>query len=119
MERSAIRGVQSGAISLRRCTIHRSFPRKREGGFTFEVQHFGKGLSRGPEVKALARGIVVSGDERVELSGREGCESAFARQEAAHSTDSVLDPALLPGSMRVTEIGQHSEPMQPLMASEL
>src|SRR4051812_12629281 len=45
---------------------NQSSPRKRGGGFTLEVQHLSKGLSRGAEVKAFARGVVVGGDEIAE-----------------------------------------------------
>src|ERR1044072_9245418 len=97
----------------------RSSPRKRGGGFTFEVQHFGEGFSRGPEVKALAWGGVVGADERVEASNRERSEVGLARQEAAHAADGVLDTALLPRRVGITEVGFDGEPMQRLVAGEL
>src|SRR4051812_11152606 len=40
--------------------------RKQGGGFTLEVQHLGKGLGRGSEVKAFARSVVVGGDKVAE-----------------------------------------------------
>src|SRR5215831_1864609 len=97
----------------------RSFPRKREGGFTLEVQHFGEGLGRSPEVKTLAGCVVVGADELVEALACELAEIGLSRKEAAHSTDGVLDAALLPGRMGVAEEGLHVEPMQRAMACEL
>lgn len=43
-----------------------SFPRRREGGFTFEVQHFkliAKHLCRALEFQALARCVVIGGHQ--------------------------------------------------------
>src|SRR5262245_13378303 len=96
-----------------------SSPRKRGGGFTFEVQHFGEGLCRGPEVKAFSRGVVVSADECIEAAVWECGEIGLARNEAAHATDGVLDATLLPGRIGVAEEGPNGEPMELLMTGEL
>ena len=97
----------------------RSFPRRRDGEFTFEVQHFGEGLCGGPEVKALAGGIVVGADEIVEALVWERCEVGFARDEATHAADRILDTALLPGGVGVAEEGLEGQPVQGTVAREL
>jgi len=56
-----------------------------------------KDLGRGPEVKALARGVVVGGEGLAEAAGRDFFEVCVARGEAAHAADGVLDAAFLPG----------------------
>jgi hypothetical protein len=65
----------------------------------------GKGLGWGPEVKAFARGVVVGGDEPAEVLIWEGCQIGLAGQEASHPADGVLDAALLPGGVRIAEVG--------------
>jgi hypothetical protein len=53
--------------------------RKSGGGFTFEVQQlFAEDFSRGVEVKTLSGGIVVDGDEGVEMMVGDGCAIGFA-----------------------------------------
>jgi len=79
------------------------------GGFTLEVQRLSKGLRRGPVVKAFARRVVVDGHELSETACRERCEVGFAGHEAAHSSDRVLDAALLPGRVWVAEEGVDRE----------
>ena len=51
-----------------------SFPRKREGGFTFEVQrHSRKYLSRGFEAKAFSWSVVMAiGDGLQGVAGKAG-----------------------------------------------
>jgi hypothetical protein len=83
------------------------------------VQHLCKGLGRGPEVKALAWGVVVDGHEPAEAAGRDRCEIGFAGHEAAHSSDRVLDTALLPGRVGITEEGLDRQAVQPVMTREL
>jgi hypothetical protein len=83
------------------------------------VQHFGKGLSRGAEVKAFAWGVVVGGDEAAETAGRERGEVGFAGDEAAHSSDGVFDAALLPRRVWVAEEGFDRQTAQREVASEL
>jgi hypothetical protein len=83
------------------------------------VQHFGEGLGRGPEVKAFSRRIVVGADQGVEAPVWKRGEVGLAREEAAHSTDGVLDAALLPGGIGITEERLDGKPMELLMAREL
>src|SRR5689334_12881799 len=90
--------------------------RRPGGGFTLEVQHLGKGLGWGPEVKAFARGVVVGGDELAEAGGREGSEIGLARDEAAHPVDRVLDTAFLPGRIGIAEEGLDRKTVQFQMA---
>src|SRR5262245_6847774 len=96
-----------------------SSPRRRGGGFTFEVQHFGEGLGRGPEVKAFSWSVVVGANEGVEAPVWKRGEVGLARNEAAHSTDGVLDAALLPGGIGIAEERVDGETMELLMAREL
>ncbi|MHC2332441.1 hypothetical protein ACVIW0_001730 [Bradyrhizobium sp. USDA 4454] len=94
--------------------------RRPGGGFTLEMQHLSsKGLRWGPEVKAFARGVVVCGDELAEASGWELVEIGFARDEAAHATDGVLDATFLPGGVRIAEEGLHQEALQGKVRCEL
>src|SRR4029078_11809567 len=97
----------------------RSWPRKRGGGFTFEVQHLGEGLGRGLPVKAFSRGVVVSGDQLLEADIWQRREIGLARNEAPHPPDRILDAALLPGRVRVAEEGIDRKTVQPPMAGEL
>ena len=83
------------------------------------MQHLCEGLSRGAEVKAFPRSVVVSGNEAAESSGREGGEVGFARHEAAHPADGVLDAAFLPGRVGVAKEGFDREAVQGSMAGEL
>src|SRR5213079_1914883 len=97
----------------------RSFPRTREAGFTLEVQHFGEGFSRGPEVKTLSRRIVVGPDQGIESFGRQLGEVDLARQEAAHAPDGILDAAFLPRGIGIAEECLDRQAMQLVMMSEL
>jgi hypothetical protein len=83
------------------------------------VQHLSKGLGRGAEVKALAGRVVVGADGLTEATCRKGREIGFAWDEAPHPTDGVLDAALLPGRMGITEVSLHREAVQGQMAGEL
>jgi hypothetical protein len=83
------------------------------------VQHLGKGLGRGPEVKTLARGVIVDGDELAEPRGWEGRKVGLAGDEAAHSADRILDATLLPGRVGITEESLDRQIMQDEMAGEL
>ena len=93
--------------------------RMQGGGFTLEVQHLGKDLYGGAEVKALSRGVVVSGYELAETTVWEDCQIGFAGKEAAHSADGILDAAFLPGRVGIAEEGLNREIMQHQMACEL
>jgi hypothetical protein len=93
---------------------------RRQGGeFTFEVQHFGEGLCGCPEVKAFAWRAVVGGDERAKALVRQGGEIGLAWQEASHAADGVLDAALLPGRVAITEEGCDRQAMQGGMPGKL
>jgi hypothetical protein len=83
------------------------------------VQHLGESLSRGPEVKAFARSVIVSGDQRQKTSVLQGCKVGLARQESTHPSDGILDAALLPGRIGITEEGLDRQVMQSTMACEL
>ncbi|MHC2338437.1 hypothetical protein ACVIW0_007726 [Bradyrhizobium sp. USDA 4454] len=71
------------------------------------------------EVKAFARGVVVGVDGLAEAARREGREIGFARNEAAHPTDRILDAALLPGRVRIAEEGLDREAVQLQVTGEL
>jgi len=79
----------------------------------------GKGLRGGPVVKAFARRIVVDGHVLAETTGREHCEIGFAGHEAAHPSDGILDAALLPGRVGITEEGVDRQAVKPMVACEL
>jgi hypothetical protein len=78
-----------------------------------------KGLGRGSEVKALARGVVVGGDEASKAAVWQGCQIGLAGEEAAHAADGILDAALLPGRIGITEEGLDLEFVQRQVTSEL
>ena len=76
------------------------------GGVTFEVQHlFGEDFSRGLEVKAFTRSVIIDGCVEVEILVGELADSDFGWQSVAQSTDGIFDPAFLPRRMGVTEVG--------------
>src|SRR5690606_39813808 len=58
-----------------------SFPRRREGGFTFEVQQFGKDLGRGLPAEALPGRVIVESGELLQLPRRDGAQVGLARQQ--------------------------------------
>ena len=61
-----------------------SFPRRREGGFTFEVQQLVlECLKRCMEVEAFSGGIGVSLSEGLDSFGRDIVEVGFAWEEAS------------------------------------
>ncbi len=117
--------MSAATASPRRCeakavTINTSSRRKPGGGFTLEVQQLtGKGLRRGSVVKAFARGVVVGSDAFSEPGGGQGRQVGLAGDEATHSSDGVLDAALLPGCVRIAEEGLDRETMQRQMTGEL
>jgi hypothetical protein len=96
-----------------------SSPRKRGGGFTFEVQQFVEHLCRCFEVKAFPWGVVVGTQEGVEAAIREGREVGLARDEAAHTTDGIFDATLLPGRVRIAKEGLDGEAVKQAMTGEL
>src|SRR4029077_16396738 len=53
--------------------------RKQGGGFTLEVQQLSKGLGGRAEVKAFARGVVVSGNETGKATGWGGGGGGVSR----------------------------------------
>ena len=89
------------------CVKHRwttmlfpSFPRRREGGFTFEVQQVtGEDLGRGIEVKTLSWSVIIRANHTEQAVIGECSEVGFSRQASTHATDGVLDAALLPRGM--------------------
>src|SRR3990170_7495386 len=98
---------------MRYSLLFPSSPRKRGGGFTFEVQQLAEeDLSWGLEVQALSGGIVIGSDELVEVLCRDGGEVGFARQGPAHSADGVFDAAFLPGCVRIAEEGFEGEAVE-------
>src|ERR1700761_1944423 len=96
-----------------------SSPRTRGGGFTLEVQHLGKGLSWGSEVKAFTRSVVVGGHEVAESAARERRKVGLAGHEAAHSPDCILDAAFLPRRIRIAKEGVDRQAAQREVAGEL
>ena len=65
-------------------SVFPSFPRRREGGFTFEVQQLDlECLMRGVEVEAFSGGIVVGVGEGLDACGRDIVEVGFAWEEAS------------------------------------
>src|SRR5579883_2346996 len=99
------------------CTMPSTW--RSTGGFTLEVQHVGKDLGGGSEVKAFARRIVVGGDHATEASGWEAIQVGLAGHEAPHPADGVFDAALLPGGVRIAEEGLDGEAVQGQMTGEL
>ncbi len=83
------------------------------------MQHLGEGLCRGPEVKAFAGCIVVGGNEAAEAAARQGSKIGFARDEAPHAADRILDAAFLPRRVRIAEEGLDREAVQGQVTSEL
>ncbi|MFL6824100.1 MAG: hypothetical protein ACJ8FA_16190, partial [Xanthobacteraceae bacterium] len=68
-----------------------SSPRKRGGGFTFELQQFLEHLRGGCEVKALSRGVVVCAKKGLEPWLAQRGEIGPTRDEAAHTTNGIFD----------------------------
>ena len=97
-----------------------SFPRKRECGFTFEVQHLvPESLSGSIVAEGFTRGIVVSLHQLSKPIVRHGDEVGLARQSAAQATDGVLDATLLPRRVGIAEEGLETEGMELVMLGEL
>lgn len=82
-------------------------------------QLLAKDLGWGSVVKALSGGVVVEGDEGIEVLLGQGCEICLSGQETAHSADGVLDGALLPWAMGIAKEGFEIEGAQPEMVGEL
>src|SRR5213594_1837146 len=85
-----------------------SFPRKRSGGFPFEVQQVtAENLCRGLVVKTLSGSVIIGTDQGEQaLIGQCG-QISFPRQSSTHASDGVFNAALLPRCMRVAEKGAH------------
>src|SRR3954454_1906887 len=66
-------------------------------------------LARGLVAEAAARGVVEPVGEAAQVGSRERLGRALAWQEAADPAVQVLDAALLPGGVRVAEVGLHRE----------
>ena len=97
-----------------------SFPRRREGEFTFQVQHLVvEDLGGGPVAEALAGRIVVQLQGRRKRCLREGGEVGGAGQRAPQAADGVLHASLLPGGMGIAEEGLNAQGMEAVVAGEL
>ena len=97
-----------------------SFQRKLEGGFTFEVQHFIPEYLGGSAVaEALTRGIIIRPHELIKPLVGHRRQVCLTRQGSAHPPDGVLDAALLPRRVGVTEEGLDAERVEPVMPGEL
>ena len=82
--------------------------RKPVGGFTFEVQQIpDEYLSRGIVVKTLSWSVIIGTEQGQQARIRERGQICLSRQAPTHATDAVLDAALLPGRMSITEKGPH------------
>src|SRR5262245_11661882 len=85
-----------------------SFPWKREGGFTFQVQQVtDKNLCRSFVLKTLSGSVIIRANERHQASIRECGQISFPRQASTHSADGIFNAAFLPRRMRVAEKGPH------------
>ena len=99
--------------------ISSSFPRKREGGFTFEVQHMvPEYLGGGLIVQALTWGIVVSLEQGGEMVIGQASQVSLSRKGSAQTADGILDSAFLPGRMGIAEESLDSQGMEVIVASE-
>ena len=97
-----------------------SFPRRREGGFTLEVQPSLPEHFRGrPVIQALAGRIIVQLHHLRKPTRRDGNQVGIAGQPTAPAPDSVLHPAFLPGRMGFTEERLDAEGVELVMAGEL
>src|SRR5579872_7045015 len=107
-------------MTLDGTTYSMSSRRRPGGGFTLEVQHLSsKDLRRGPEVKALARRVVVGGDGFAKAAGWELFEVSVPRNEATHASDGVLNSAFLPGGVGIAEKRLDQEALQGKVRGEL
>src|SRR5689334_25227227 len=66
-------------------------------------------LARGAVAEAAARRVVEPVGEPAEAGAGERLGRALARQEAARPAVQVLDASLLPGGVRVAEVGLHRQ----------
>ena len=95
-------------VSGPRSTGGLPYRRKPAGGFTFEVQQIpDEYLSRGIVVKTLSWSVIIRANQREQAKIRERGQIGLSRQATAHPTDGVLDAALLPGRVSITEKGPH------------
>ena len=97
-----------------------SFPRRREGGFTFEVQHltpeyFGWALV----AEALARRIVIPLQQPRKPVVRHLSQLRLPGQYATQPTDPILHAPLLPRRVRVAEERFDPQGMQFIVPHEL
>ena len=104
--------MQRLAGPIKTTALLTSSPRKRGGGFTFEVQQVtGEYLGRGFEAKALSWRVVAAQGDVVDLLWGALAEVCFAREEATKASVGVFDAALLPWAMGVAEVGIDAEGM--------
>ena len=112
--------IYCGGVCRSSSPLFLSFPRTREGGFTFEVQQVvPKNLGWGLIAEAFSRSIIICLDEACKVLLREGRQVGLARQGPAQAADGVLDAALLPGRMGLTEEGLEAESMEGVMPRKL
>ena len=96
-----------------------SFPRRREGGFTSEVQQImAENLCWGLVVKTLSRSVIIGTNQREQAMVRESRQVGFSRQPASHAADGVFNAAFLPRRMGITEKGAHREFMKSIVVGE-
>src|SRR5690606_24260458 len=74
----AARNEEGPAAAVPAKALALSFPRRREGGFTFEVQQFGKDLGRGLPAEALPGRVIVESGELLQLPRRDGAQVGLA-----------------------------------------
>ena len=78
-----------------------SFPRKREGGLTYEGQPvLPAPFRRGPVVQTLAGGSIVHRHQLRKAGGRPGCPGGLAGPPAAPAPAGLFAAAFLPGRGR-------------------
>ena len=107
-------------MSLSLSFLFLSSLRTRGCGFTFEVQQVvSKNLGGGLIAEAFPRRIIVYLYEARKVLLREGRQVGLARQGAAQAADGVLDAALLPGRVGLTEEGFEAERMEGVMPRKL
>ena len=97
-----------------------SLPRKREGGFTFEVQQFfQENLRWSFKVQALSRSVIIGSNQRQQALFWQCSQVRFSRKPSAHSSDGIFNAAFLPRRVGIAEKGAHRQFMQSLVVSEL
>ena len=78
-----------------------------------------KNLGWGLIAEAFSRSIIICLDQARKVLLREGRQVGLARQGPAQAADGVLDAALLPGRVGLTEEGLEAEGMEDVVARKL